>query len=98
MAKERYYDIIVSPVYTEKANTAVESSKYSFKVFFSANKAQVKEAVEFLFGVKVEAVNIINSKPKAKVFKGVKGKRSGYKKAIVTIQSGKSIDFSAGVK
>jgi large subunit ribosomal protein L23 len=91
-------DILVVPIFTEKATFLNGLGKYTFKVTKSASKQQVKEAVERVFSTKVVAVNISNTKGKAKVFKGIKGARSGFKKAIVTLEKGKTLDFSAGVQ
>ncbi len=89
---------LISPVFTEKATFLNGLSKYTFKVAASATKEEVKKAVERIFGASVVSVNILNQKSKAKVFKGRKGKRSGFKKAVVTLEKDKTIDFSAGVQ
>lgn len=96
MLSSKLYDTLVAPVYSEKATSLTEASKYTFKVSPTSTKKDVKESVEKIFGVKVVSVNIIKSKPKNKIFKGVSGKRSGYKKAIVTLESGKTIDLTKG--
>lgn len=96
MLSSKLYDTLVAPVYSEKATSLTEASKYTFKVSPTSTKKDVKESVEKIFGVKVVSVNIIKSKPKSKIFKGVAGKRSGYKKAIVTLESGKTIDLTKG--
>jgi large subunit ribosomal protein L23 len=88
------YNVIVSPFYSEKATLGVENQKYTFKVAKSADKGQIKGAVEEIFGVKVGKVSIINRLGKNKVFKGVRGKRNGFKKAIVTVLDGGMIDLS----
>lgn len=90
------YNVILEPVYSEKATVLNEQSKYTFKVAKSATKLDVKNAIEKIFEVKVLDVNIINTKGKVKVFKGVKGNRSGYKKAIVSLEKGKVIEFTRG--
>lgn len=92
------YDLIKSPVVTEKSTILGENNKYVFKTSFHANKALVKGAVEKIFGVKVKSVNILNQVGKAKRFKGTLGRRSDSKKAIVTLEKGYNIDFSGGVK
>jgi large subunit ribosomal protein L23 len=93
----RHYDLIVSPVITEKATMASEQDKVVFKVRRDATKPQIKAAVEALFDVKVEKVNTLLTKGKVKRFKGFLGKRSDVKKAVVTLADGQSIDISAGV-
>ncbi len=82
------WSILKERVISEKAFFEQEKGKYVFKVDKNANKPEIKKAVEELFGVKVEKVNIINVKGKTKVFRGIKGKRPSYKKAIVTLKEG----------
>lgn len=94
---ERIYDIIVSPVITEKATMASEANQVIFKVAPKATKPQVKEAVEKLFDVKVKAVNTLIRKGKTKRFRGVAGKQNDFKKAIVTLEEGYSIDVTTGL-
>lgn len=98
MIKSSLYDVLLSPHNTEKATMLAEAGKYIFKINPDSNSSQVKEAIEKIFSVSVMKVNIINIKGKTKVFKGRKGRRSGYKKAIVTLEKGKTIDLSSGVK
>lgn len=93
----RHYDTILSPVITEKATMLSEADKVVFKVPLTATKPQIKEAVEALFKVKVNAVNTIRVLGKVKRFKGVLGKRVDFKKAIVTLNEGDSIDLSTGL-
>lgn len=93
----KHYDVIVSPVITEKATVASEHNKVVFKVASKATKPQIKEAVEGLFSVKVKAVNTLVRKGKTKRFRNVKGVRNDVKKAIVTLVDGQSIDISTGV-
>ncbi|HWK87158.1 MAG TPA: 50S ribosomal protein L23 [Xanthobacteraceae bacterium] len=93
----RYYDVIVSPVITEKATMASEHNQVIFKVAMNATKPQIKEAVEKLFDVKVKSVNTMVRKGKLKVFKGVRAHRSDVKKAIVTLEDGQSIDVTTGL-
>ena len=95
--KIRDYDILVSPVVTEKATRILENNQVIFKVSTNATKFQIKNAVEVLYSVKVTKVNTINIKGKNKIFRGVKGKRSSIKKAIVSLAEGQSIDLSTGV-
>ncbi len=93
----RYYDVIVSPVITEKATMASEHNQVVFKVAMNATKPMIKEAVEKLFDVKVKSVNTMVRKGKLKVFKGVRAHRSDVKKAIVTLEEGQSIDVTTGL-
>ena len=93
----RYYDIIVSPVVTEKATLASEHNKVLFKVASKATKAQIKEAVEKLFDVKVKRVNTMIRKGKTKVFRGNFGSQSDVKRAIVTLEEGHRIDVTTGL-
>ena len=93
----RHYDVIVSPVITEKATALSEHNKVVFKVLSDATKPQIKEAVERLFDVKVKSVNTLVTKGKVKMFRGTRGQRSDVKKAVVTLQEGQSIDITTGV-
>ncbi len=92
------YEIIRRPIVTEKTNVLNGISKVVFEVAKSANKASIKTAVESLFKVKVTGVNVINVLGKRKNVRGMKGKKSDYKKAIVTVAEGQSVDVMAGVK
>jgi large subunit ribosomal protein L23 len=96
-ADPRHYDVIVSPVITEKATNLTEFNKVVFRVAPDATKPQIKEAVERLFDVKVTAVNTLVTKGKEKVFRGRKGRRSDVKKAIVTLAEGHTIDVTTGL-
>ena len=87
-----YTDIIIAPVITEKSAAAAEKNVYTFKVASEANKIQIKKAIEAAFGVKVEKVNTLNTKAKAKRVGRYTGKTKTYKKAIVTLAEGQSID------
>jgi large subunit ribosomal protein L23 len=93
----RHYDVILSPVITEKATLLSEQSKVVFRVRKDATKPQIKEAVEKLFDVKVKSVNTLVTKGKTKVFRGVRGQRSDVKKAVVTLQPGQTIDVTTGL-
>lgn len=93
----RHYDVIVSPVITEKSTMISESNQVVFKVAPAATKPEIKAAVEALFGVKVKAVNTLVRKGKMKRFKGLVGKQSDVKKAVVTLAEGQSIDLSTGI-
>jgi large subunit ribosomal protein L23 len=93
----RHYDVIVSPVITEKATMASDHNQVVFKVRKTATKPQIKEAVERLFDVKVESVNTLVRKGKNKVFRGVRGTQSDVKKAVVTLAEGHKIDVTTGL-
>jgi len=93
----RHYDIILSPVITEKATLASERSQVMFKVAHNATKPQIKEAVEKLFDVKVKSVNTHVRKGKVKAFKGRIGTQSPVKRAIVTLEEGHRIDVTTGL-
>ncbi len=96
-ADPRHYDIVVSPVITEKATNLTEQNKVVFRVAPKATKPQIKEAVEKLFDVKVTAVNTLVTKGKKKIFRGLRGQRSDVKKAIVTLAEGHTIDVTTGL-
>ncbi|MCX7315662.1 MAG: 50S ribosomal protein L23 [Hyphomicrobiales bacterium] len=93
----RHYDVIVSPVITEKATAASDYNKVVFNVRKDATKPQIKSAVEKLFDVKVASVNTLVRKGKTKRFKGNLGHQSDVKKAIVTLVEGQSIDITTGL-
>ena len=93
----RHYDVILSPVITEKATTASEQNKVVFKVARNATKPQIKEAVEKLFDVKVKNVNTLVRRGKVKVFKNRVGQQSDVKRAIVTLEEGHRIDVTTGL-
>jgi len=93
----RHYDVIISPVITEKATYASEHNKVMFKVARRATKPQIKEAVEKLFDVKVKSVNTHVRKGKVKAFKGRIGEQSEVKRAIVTLEEGHRIDVTTGL-
>ena len=95
--KAELYDVIRKPVITEKATMASENGAVVFEVAIDANKPQIKEAVEALFGVKVKAVNTTITKGKTKRFRGTLGKRKDVKKAYVTLEEGNTIDVSTGL-
>jgi large subunit ribosomal protein L23 len=94
----QHYDLIRSPIITEKTTILSEQNKFTFHVANYAEKSFVKSAIEEIFAVKVKKVNIINVKGKKKRFKGISGKQSDKKKAIVTLQKDYTIDFSGGIK
>jgi large subunit ribosomal protein L23 len=93
----RHYDVIVSPVITEKATLASEQNQVIFRVAPHATKPQIKEAVEKLFDVKVKHVNTLVRKGKVRNFRGRRGVLSDVKKAIVTLEEGHRIDVTTGL-
>jgi large subunit ribosomal protein L23 len=93
----RHYDVIISPVITEKATNASEHGKVVFKVALAATKPEIKEAVEKLFDVKVKRVNTLVRKGKMRVFRGTRARLSDTKKAVVTLEEGHSIDVTTGL-
>ncbi|ATO57198.1 50S ribosomal protein L23 [Bartonella sp. 1-1C] len=97
MTDLRYYDVILSPVVTEKSTMLSEYNQVVFNVAQKATKSEIKAAIEALFSVKVKAVNTIVRKGKMRRFKGIVGRQSDVKKAIVTLVKDQSIDFSAGL-
>lgn len=90
------FELIRNPVITEKTNTLMVENKITFVVSEFATKENVKEAVEYIFKVKVKAVNILNRKGKPKNFKGQQVRRSGKKYAIVTLNKGETIELGIG--
>lgn len=97
-ARAYHYDVIVSPVVTEKSTAAGEQNKVIFNVHLDATKADVKSAVEALFSVKVAKVNTLRRLGKVKRFRNTVGKLSDTKKAIITLAEGQSINLEGGVK
>jgi large subunit ribosomal protein L23 len=89
------YDKIKGLIYTEKSNKQLVDGKYHFQVDSSCAKDEIASLIKKVFSVEVEKVNVINTKSKTKRFKGVEGKRSSYKKAIVTLKEGQSINFGS---
>ena len=94
---ERRYDVIRAPIITEKSTLGSEHGQVTFRVARDASKPEIKAAIEELFGVKVKAVNTLRQKGKTKVFRGRRGKRPDYKKAIITLVEGQTIDVTTGV-
>ena len=90
-------EIVLRPVISEKSIDESSRGKYTFAVHPDANKIQIKAAIEVLFKVKVKAVNTLRTKGKEKRFRGRLGRRSNYKKAIVTLAEGQSIDVTTGI-
>ena len=97
ISQERMYQLIVAPVITEKATVLNEVGQVTFKVVSDATKPEIKAAVEGLFGVNVTAVNTVVVKGKSKRFRGRPGQRSDWKKAIVSLAEGQSIDLTTGL-
>ena len=97
MNKFKAYDVILSPVNTEKSTHVSEANQVIFKVAPKATKTDIKAAVESLFNVKVKAVNTLVRKGKRKVFKGIRAVQSDTKRAIVTLEAGHSIDVTTGL-
>jgi large subunit ribosomal protein L23 len=92
-----HYDVIVAPIVTEKATMAAENNQVVFEVARKATKPEIKAAVEGLFDVKVDGVNTLVRKGKVKAFRGVRGKQSDVKMAIVTLAEGHKIDVTTGL-
>jgi large subunit ribosomal protein L23 len=97
MTDLRHYDVIVSPVVTEKSTMASEQNQVVFNVAKKATKPEIKAAIEALFKVKVTGVNTLVRKGKVKRFRGTRGRQSDVKKAIVTLADGHAIDVSTGL-
>ncbi len=93
----RNFDVLLSPHITEKATLLSEQNKVVFKIALDASKDEVASAVEAIYNVKVTKVNTLVTKGKTKRFKGIKGRRSDIKKAIVTLAEGQSIDITTGL-
>jgi large subunit ribosomal protein L23 len=93
----RHYDVIKSPVITEKATNASERNQVIFRVAAHATKPEIKEAVEKLFDVKVKSVNTLIRKGKIRTFRGRRGQLSDVKNAIVTLEEGHRIDVTTGL-
>ncbi|MBX3454383.1 50S ribosomal protein L23 [Ferrovibrio sp.] len=97
MTALNHYDVILSPVITEKATHNSEFDQVTFRVPLTATKPQIKAAVEALFKVKVLAVNTLRVKGKTKMFRGRPGVRSDWKKAMVKLADGQRIDVTTGI-
>ena len=97
MGKLNLYDKIISPLVTEKTTNLSELNKIVFKVPASANKKNLKLNIEKIFKVNVTKINIINKQNRSKLSRGRKVKVSGFKKAIITLKKGQSIDLTTGV-
>ena len=97
MKKFNLLDTIVSPTITEKATSLSEFNKIVFRVHKGSNKNSIKKSIEKIFKVNVIKINTVNLKGKTKIVKGKKSSTSGYKKAIVTLKKGQSIDLATGI-
>ncbi len=90
--------VIVAPVVSEKSYSLIEDRKYSFRVHANAHKTQIRQAVEELFGVHVENVNVVQVPSKPKQRRQIKGRKPGWKKAIVQVRQGESIEIFEGAQ
>ncbi len=97
LSQERMYDIVRYPIITEKSTLVSEHNQVVFRVPLNATKPEIRAAVEGLFGVKVDGVNTLRQVGKSKRWRGRLGRTSDYKKALVRLAEGESIDISSGV-
>tara|TARA_B100001057_G_C22716729_1_gene898057 strand:+ start:722 stop:1015 length:294 start_codon:yes stop_codon:yes gene_type:complete len=97
MSKVNLYDSILTPVITEKSTNLSSLNKVVFKVVDTANKKSLKKNIEKLFKVNVTKINIINKKNRTKFTRGRAVKVKGYKKAVITLKKGQSIDLTTGI-
>ena len=97
MKRFNYLDTILFPSITEKSTFLSDKNKVVFKVHTGANKKAIKKSIEKIFKVNVIKINTINLKGKIKVVRGKKSNKPGYKKAIVTLKKGQSIDLTTGI-
>ena len=97
MNKVHLYDKILSPLLTEKSTNLSEQNKIVFKVPRKANKSNLKSSIEKIFKVNVTKINIINKQNRTKITRGKKVKVQGFKKAIITLKKGQSIDLTSGI-
>ena len=97
MSEKNFFDVLVSPVVTEKSSMLSESNKVVFKVSMQCSKRDIKKSIESLFKVKVKSVNTLRRRGKTTNFKNIKGKRKDFKHAIITLEDGQSIDVMGGV-
>ena len=97
MKKINFLDTVVHPIITEKATSLSENNKVVFKVRDDASKKTIKKNIEKIFKVNVIKINTIKNKPKTKIVRGRLGKKSGFKKAVVTLKKGQTIDLATGV-
>ena len=97
MQKVHLFDKVISPIVTEKSTNLSGQNKIVFKVLKKSNKTSLKKNIEKIFKVNVVKVNIINKRPRIKITRGRKVKISGFKKAIITLKKGQSIDLTTGI-
>ncbi len=97
MDRIHLFDKIISPLVTEKSTNLSEQNKIVFKVPSGANKNSLKKNIEKIFKVNVTKINIINKQNRTKLTRGRKVKISGFKKAIITLKKGQSIDLTTGI-
>ena len=97
MRKFHYLDTIISPIVTEKSSSLSEFNKIVFKVHKGSTKSSIKKSIEKIFKVNVVKIHTINLKGVTKMIRNKKTFKSGYKKAIITLKKGQSIDLAAGV-
>ena len=97
MDKIHLFDKILAPMVTEKSTNLSEQNKVVFKVPSKANKKNLKNNIEKIFKVNVTKINIINKQNRTKITRGKKVKIQGYKKAIITLKKGQSIDLTTGI-
>jgi large subunit ribosomal protein L23 len=97
MNKIHLYDKILSPMVTEKSTNLSEQNKIVFKVPRKANKINLKKNIEKIFKVNITKINIVNKQNRTKITRGKKVKVQGYKKAIITLKKGQSIDLTTGI-
>ena len=97
MKKINFLDTVIHPIITEKATSLSENNKVVFKVRDDASKKIIKKNIEKIFKVNVIKVNTITKKSKSKIIRGKIGNKKGYKKALVTLKKGQSIDLATGV-
>ena len=97
MSKIHLYDKILSPIVTEKSTNLSEQNKVVFKVPTTSNKSNLKKNIEKIFKVNVTKINIINKQNRTKITRGKKVRVSGFKKAIITLKKGQSIDLTTGI-
>ena len=96
MRKFHYLDTVISPIVTEKSTSLSEFNKIVFKVHKGSSKSSIKKSIEKIFKVNVIKVNTVKKKSKIKLVRNRIGKKKGYKKAIVTLKKGQSIDLATG--
>ena len=97
MNKVHLYDKILAPIVTEKSTNLSEQNKIIFRVPSKANKKNLKSNIEKIFKVNVTKINIINKQNRTKITRGKKVRVSGFKKAIITLKKGQSIDLTTGI-